>query len=175
MDGTLISNVPYLIVSAVSIALMVWSFLSREKYRVLYANVSVNYENVLNTNRSLETDLALAKQTMYTMKEQIDESDSALITIRDELKTIMNQKKSSEVRLGKDAEVLTPFLDVFNYDPKHARFIGEPLDFIIFDPDKEITFVEVKSGNSKLSPKQNQLKKLIEDKKVKFDLIRVKA
>jgi len=42
-------------------------------------------------------------------------------------------KKSKAVVAGKVAEQIVPFLPEFKYNPKDARFIGSPIDFIVFD------------------------------------------
>jgi len=42
-------------------------------------------------------------------------------------------KKSKAVVAGKVAEQIAPFLPEFKYNPKDARFIGSPIDFIVFD------------------------------------------
>lgn len=91
---------------------------------------------------------------------------------------ILSQTKSSEVRLGKISESLSPLLENFPVDP-HAPGttlcpLGQPLDFVYFDPENGITFIEVKSGDSKLSPSQKKLKKCIEDGKVFWAEFRVK-
>ena len=87
-----------------------------------------------------------------------------------EVEKILQQKKSSEVRLGKIAETLSPVLDDFPVDiykeGTSTMFIGQPVDFIHFDPEEGVTFIEVKSGNSKLSASQQKLKELIEDGEV---------
>ena len=85
---------------------------------------------------------------------------------------LLSQKKSGEVILGQISEQLAPFLDSFPYDPHKVKFIGMPIDYICFDENK-ITFIEVKSGKSTLSPKQNNIKKLIKDKQVFWDEYRV--
>ena len=87
---------------------------------------------------------------------------------------ILSQKKSSEVRLGQIAEHLSPFLTQFNHDPKQARFLGNPLDFVVFEDDG-IYFVEVKTGASRLSTGQNKYKKLIEEGKVYFEEIKIQT
>ena len=86
--------------------------------------------------------------------------------------TLLSQKKSSEVVLGQIAEQLAPFLDTFKYDPHKIKFIGMPIDYICFEDDK-IIFLEIKSGKSNLSPKQNSIKKLILNKQVYWDEFRV--
>ena len=88
-------------------------------------------------------------------------------------KKLYSQKKQSEVRLGQIAEQLVPFLNQFPYDPTRAQFLGQPIDYIIFQDDK-IIFVEVKSGNSRLSKKQKLIKSNIEDGNVEFHEVRIK-
>ncbi len=87
---------------------------------------------------------------------------------------LISQKKSSEVRLGKISEQLSPFLADYPRDPRTARFIGDPLDFVHFDPTG-ITFVEVKSGKSQLSKKQRMIRDHIKEGKVEFVLYRVEG
>lgn len=84
----------------------------------------------------------------------------------------LSQKKSSEVRLGHIAEKLAPFLDNFPYDPKDAIFLGQPIDYIVFD-DSCVVFVEIKTGKSRLSSKQKRIKELIKDNHVKWEEIRI--
>lgn len=89
-----------------------------------------------------------------------------------EYKKLLNQKKSSEVRLGQISENLAPFLDAFKYNPKRAHFLGQPIDYIVFEDDK-IVFLEIKSGMAQLNPVQKSIKKLIQDKKVVWDEMRI--
>ena len=43
------------------------------------------------------------------------------------------RQRSRYVITGQVAELFAPFLPDFNFNPKDARFIGEPIDYIIFD------------------------------------------
>jgi hypothetical protein len=90
---------------------------------------------------------------------------------------ILSQKKSSEVRTGKIAESLAPILEDFPVDVKKdgtsTVFLGQPIDFIHFDPAEGITFIEVKSGGARLSESQQRLKKLIEDGQVRWETFRI--
>ena len=81
--------------------------------------------------------------------------------------------KSRAVLGGHFTENLAPYLPDFPFLPTECRFVGKPVDFIVFkgmDNKKieEIAFVEVKSGNSKLSDQEKNLKETIDKKKVKF-------
>jgi predicted Holliday junction resolvase-like endonuclease len=72
--------------------------------------------------------------------------------------------RSYSVNLGKITEHLVPFHVDFPFNPKDARFIGSPIDMIVFDGHSEkreeiiIYIVEVKTGNSKLTPIQQKIK-----------------
>ena len=86
--------------------------------------------------------------------------------------------KSRAVLGGHFSENLAPYLPDFPYLPTECRFLGKPTDFIVFkgmDEKKidEVVFVEVKSGNSRLSPQEKNLKDTIEKKKVKFEEYRI--
>lgn len=87
-------------------------------------------------------------------------------------------KKSRSVLTGQFSEQLAPYLPGFKYKPTEVRFIGKPIDFIVFagldekDP-QEIIFVEVKSQNAKMSPVENKLRKIVEEKKVRWEEYRV--
>lgn len=87
-------------------------------------------------------------------------------------KTLLSQKKSSEVRLGQISEQLAPFLQNFPYDPKKISFLGNPIDYVYFGNDK-VVIIEIKSGKSKLSAKQRKIKKLIQQGKVEWHEIRI--
>lgn len=86
----------------------------------------------------------------------------------------LSHRKSSEVRTGQIAETMAPFLSGFRYDPKRATFIGNPIDFVVFDT-KGVHFIEVKSGKSRLSKGQKTIRDQINSGKVTFELFRVNA
>lgn len=80
--------------------------------------------------------------------------------------------RSYSVNLGKITEHLVPFHQSFlaQFNPKDARFIGSPIDLIVFDgySDKkdEITIylVEIKTGNSRLTEIQKKIKSAVINK-----------
>jgi len=86
--------------------------------------------------------------------------------------------KSRAVLGGQFSEQLAPFLPNFKYLPTEARFIGKPIDFLVFkgmDEKKinEVVFVEVKSGNAKTSHVEKSLKETIENKRVRWEEYRI--
>ncbi len=86
--------------------------------------------------------------------------------------------RSRAVLGGHFSENLAPYLPGFLYLPTECKFIGKPIDFIVFkgmDKKKinEVIFVEVKSGDAKLNSQEKNLKEVISKKKVKFEEYRI--
>ena len=74
---------------------------------------------------------------------------------------------------GKFSENLSPYFPEFPYKPTEMRWLGSPVDYIVFkgmdkDVIDEIVFLEIKSGKSVLTAREKQLKKLIAEKKVSW-------
>ena len=92
---------------------------------------------------------------------------------KDVLKKLKSQKKSSEARTGQIAEHFVPLLKDFKYNRKQARFLASPIDYVIFEDD-EIIFMEVKTGNSQLTATQRKVRDLVVEKKVKWEVLRIK-
>lgn len=86
--------------------------------------------------------------------------------------------RSRSVLGGQFSEQLAPFLPNFDNLPTECRFIGKPIDFLVFKgmDEKnisEVVFVEVKSGNAKTSPVEKSLKDTIEKKRVRWEEYRI--
>jgi predicted Holliday junction resolvase-like endonuclease len=90
----------------------------------------------------------------------------------------MAAARSRSVLTGQFSEQLAPFLPDFPYSPTEARFLGRPVDFVVFrgldgrDPT-EIVFVEVKSGNASLSTAERRLREAVESGRVRWEEYRV--
>ncbi len=87
-------------------------------------------------------------------------------------------KKSEAVIRGKVTEHLIPYFPDFEYNPpKDARFLGTPVDFIVFDGLSEgemnkVVFVEVKSGKTgALSQREKLVRECINRGKVSYEII----
>lgn len=64
---------------------------------------------------------------------------------------------------GQLTEQLVPLLPDFPYDLADARFMGKPIDYIVFkglgaDNVSEIVFLEVKTGGSSLTPRERSIR-----------------
>lgn len=120
------------------------------------------------------TTIGILEEEKKELIAQIEMRDESLENKTEEYKKLLHQKKSSEVRTGQIAEQMAPFLEGFPYDPKKAVFLGNPLDFVVFDDDG-VHFVEVKSGRSQLTAVQRKLRDKIEAGLVTFEVYRVKG
>lgn len=88
------------------------------------------------------------------------------------LQDVSFRKSSLSSRYGKMAEQFMPFLKDYPYLPENFRFLGSPIDGVQFEDDK-IIFVEFKTADSALSPKQKNIAELVWQKKVEFKEIRI--
>jgi predicted Holliday junction resolvase-like endonuclease len=82
-------------------------------------------------------------------------------------------KKSRSVLTGNFSEQLAPFMPDFPFSPSECKFLGKPVDLIVFkgldkgEPE-EVIFVEVKTGQSNLSPTEKKLRDTIKQKNVSW-------
>lgn len=86
--------------------------------------------------------------------------------------------KSRSVVFGQVAEHFAPLLPGFAYSVKDARFLGQPVDYLIFHglsegKELELVFCEIKTGGAKLSTHELALKKAIEAGRVRFEVLRL--
>ena len=87
-------------------------------------------------------------------------------------------QRSLAVTAGKVHEQLTPYLPAFPYNPKDVRFLGSPIDLVVFDGLAEgalqrIVFLEVKTGGSSLTGRERQVRDTIEAGEVEWAELRV--
>jgi predicted Holliday junction resolvase-like endonuclease len=88
--------------------------------------------------------------------------------------------RSQAVIVGKVSEHVAPYLPEFEYNPKDARFIGSPVDFVVFDgldagAVQQVVFIEVKSGSSALSTRERQIRDAVRDGRVRWEELRVES
>lgn len=152
------------------------------------ASREIELENLLHSKEQLLKEysarLEIERQNRPDLSSFIDrgtfdstyQAYQSLKSEHDELQTKLakhvSERKSKEVRLGAIAETLTPFLNGFPYNPKNLRALGSPIDYIAFEED-EIVLLEVKSGDSTLSKKQKDIRKMVEEGKVRFETHRI--
>ena len=88
-------------------------------------------------------------------------------------------RRSRAVVTGKVTEHLVPLMGQFPYNPKDVRFLGTPVDLIVFDGMdeddlSEIVFVEVKTGASaSLSTRERRIRDAVRAGYVRWHELRI--
>lgn len=121
---------------------------------------SQNIERITNEQKEMAT-----REAQILLQQWIEENNKSIR--QDAI------QKSQSVITGKVIEHFVPFLPEFTFNPKDARFIGSPVDFIVFDgldedDLRDIWLIEVKTGSSSLKKRQKQIKTAIQEARVKW-------
>jgi predicted Holliday junction resolvase-like endonuclease len=131
----------------------------------------MDFEKVpLFTTKDVPTEVA----TIIGYKKQQIKEQLAFASQKTEVIVSRQVSDARSVNRGLIVERMLPLLKGFRFDRNDCRSIFNPIDYIIFDglhktgKVKKIYFAEVKSGNSKVSPKQSLIAKRISEKKVRF-------
>ncbi len=87
-------------------------------------------------------------------------------------------QRSQAVTVGKVTEQIVPFFPEFAWNPKDARFLGTPVDFVVFDgladgDVRRVVFVEVKTAGAGLSSRERQVREAVQDRRVAWVELRV--
>jgi predicted Holliday junction resolvase-like endonuclease len=87
-------------------------------------------------------------------------------------------QRSLAVTTGKVHEQLVPYLPEFGFNPKDVRFLGSPVDLVVFDglsagDVQRVVFLEVKTGGAPLTERERQVRRAIEARAVEWVELRV--
>ena len=92
---------------------------------------------------------------------------------------------SRAVLKGKMAEQFAPILPEFQYLPSDAKFLGDPVDYVVFDgytdlrdgqgkvDDVEMVLIDIKSGGARLTKGQQAIAQAIQQGRIRFETIRI--
>jgi len=126
------------------------------------------------------------EQQVITDKEKVEMQEQFKVTVIDERKDA--RESSRHTLKGKIAEHMSPLFPEFfsKYEASDARFLGSPIDYIIFkylsefnnktkagDIPIDVVLVEVKSSKkAPLTEKEKAVRIAVEEGRVSFDVIR---
>jgi predicted Holliday junction resolvase-like endonuclease len=115
-----------------------------------------------------------ALEVQKELKEELKEREED-IKKRKKSATEKAEKTATAVNIGKKLEVVLPTMKDFKWRLPDCRFLGDPIDFIIFNGYSlsdiySLSFVEVKSGGARLNAHQKAIKEAIKDKKVSYEV-----
>jgi predicted Holliday junction resolvase-like endonuclease len=170
-----------LIVTILSVVLVVLTIKYNGKKEELY-KLTMNMQDL--AHKQYQAWVASDSQNIRT--QQLDLARREAAAALEEWKSsselaIRNDaiQRSQSVILGKVTEHLVPYLPTFTFNPKDARFIGSPIDILVFDGMdegelREIVFIEVKTGpTAALTKRERQIRAAVSAGRVRWQEVRV--
>ena len=143
------------------------------KYAELKGEIENRGRELFDRWRSTELETQVKEKADLLFREWMQKEEKS---IREDA-----IKRSQAVVTGKVTEHLIPFFPDFKYNPKNVRFLGTPVDLVIFDglsegEVKNIIFVEVKTGKTaNLSTRERQVRDCVQNKNVIWEIIHHKG
>lgn len=125
---------------------------------------SLTPENSVPKNMHVEKVLELANK--------LGSTEMLLQDVTKKFEESRGKQISSRVKMGQIGEQFVFFNKEFKYDRKETKSLLQPIDLICFE-DKEVVFVEVKTGESQLSSKQRRIRDNIQSGRVRFEVLRI--
>ena len=158
-----------------------------ETYVWLYFIVSLLTVIILWKDRK-HHERTITRQNSYLAVLEFDLKNSVDLNEQKdiEIKKQKTRAGSANASKGQLLEKWTPFLNVKgvdpNWDAENWIFIGNPLDYVVFDwksntkenlSDGKVYFIEVKAAKSKLSTKQRRIRDLIKAGNIEWREVRL--
>ena len=157
-----------LIIILLMIALLVWTI----------QRIQLQNKTLLESERNIAQIKNDILQKEAGFQQRLDKD------IKEAQKRSNNMQRN--VLKGQIGEQFTPFITDFPYNPSDCRFMGEPIDYVIFQnlhecadgnvpiEDVQLIIAEVKTGNARLNQRQKIIKQVIENGQVSFKELRIK-
>lgn len=131
------------------------------------------------------------KQYQARIERYIQEYETTIRNLQEQHQRAIKDARKQSVEQsrrtlkGKMAEQIAPLLPGFPYLPADSRFIGDPIDYVVFDgyadvrdnnqkaDELEVVILDIKQGKASLSRSQRAIAKAVEEGRVRFDIARV--
>ncbi len=176
--------------------------ISNEKtqYGVILEMATKERESLMDRIEELSGQVIGMQSQVGFLQEEIGEKKGKINALSNELvaESEKNEEKAQEIKKqkgraasahttkGQILEKWCPFLEHpdidANWEAKNWTFMGQPIDYIIFDwrndktlnlVDGKVVMLDVKSGKSQLTTKQRRIRDLIQAGKVEWRTIRL--
>lgn len=128
------------------------------------------------------------QHTISELNQRLMEQETAFkLSLDKAIKDAQTRSNNAQrhVIKGQISEKFVPFMAGFEYSPADCRFMGEPIDYVVFHrlhdcvdgqasfDEVSVVFLEVKTGQAKLNKRQQVLKEVIARGQVKFETLRI--
>jgi predicted Holliday junction resolvase-like endonuclease len=151
----------------------------RAQNRFLRQTMSQEIENALKARAEAERGriVRIYEGRLNDLNDQLRKAVSAA------RKDSVNQSRA--VLKGKMAEQIAPLLPGFDYWPADSRFLGDPVDYVVFSGysackdhledchNMEVVILDIKQGKSGLTYGQRQIAQAVAEGRVRFEVVRV--
>lgn len=173
-----------------------WRQNKESKYKdtkliLLEKSLERSHKDISNLHASIESLAASLSdkdhkfqedRSLYRKNLEEHYSDQMEIWKKGELERAVKDSvnKSRSILRGKTTEQLVPLTEEFlkEFVPSDAKFLGSPIDYVIFsgagsitdgeEKDIEIIFMDIKTGKARLTKVQRAIKKAVEEKRIRW-------
>ncbi len=170
---------PYLLLAIIFLFLLL-------VFVILYATLRIRFNKQIE-RRAMEAFKGWMDATLEGERQKIKESiEKEYNLILEKWKSEYSEKirkdaiqKSQSVLKGKVTEQIVPYFPDFPYDPRDVRFIGSPVDLIVFSGLREknfveeIVFLEIKTGRGKQSEVEKKVEEAIKNGRISYKVINI--
>lgn len=137
----------------------------------LHKQITQQHNLVIELNNSNNRDKITHSDELRQLREW---ANSQIALARND-----SRKRSRHAIEGELRETFYPYTQWWQYDNQSdARFIGAPIDFIVFNGLatgnlKEIIFIEIGKETKQLNPHEKQVRDTIQQGKVRWECIKI--
>jgi predicted Holliday junction resolvase-like endonuclease len=152
---------------------------NRAQNRAIRSTMSREIENAFKARADAERSriVRIYESRLHELQDQLQKK---VVAAR---KDSANQSRA--VLKGKMAEQMAPLLPGFDYWPADSRFLGDPVDYVVFSgysackdrledcDNMEVVILDIKQGKSGLTYGQRQIAQAVAEGRVRFEVVRV--
>lgn len=141
------------------------------------ADLDAGYEDEIDILRQRNLEAIEALNDKWKDRVDIEVQRHLVKTVRQIRRDAVARSKFGQ--LGKTLEKMAPMFPGFGHHPYDVRPVFDPVDFVIFDgyfrgEVTDITFVEFKTGTSRLNRVQDSIRNAVDRKRVHFETRRLR-
>ncbi len=147
------------------------------KFLLLKSTIESNTRKLFDEWTAVELNRLKSEMKEQMLREATVLSERWIIEKETEVRKDAIERSKNVIK-GKVTEHLLPFFADFPYNPMDARFLGSPVDLVVFDglsegKVKQVVFLEIKTGKwANLSEREKQVRQCIDAGNVEYKVLR---
>ena len=92
--------------------------------------------------------------------------------LEERVDALTTERRSQAATYGRVTEQFAPFMRRYPFEARNFRFLGSPVDGVQFEADR-VVFVEFKAAGGRVTPEQDRIRRLVEERRVEWLEFRV--